>query len=113
MDKKRFNWLNIQKVPDDSGGLYFIWSRNVCVYVGKAERQSLRSRLTQHYSDSHNAKLKNWISSSHPLWFSFEIVKNMEAINAKERNRIKTCAPIANKLLRKTEAQYGDTSSSI
>ena len=113
MQRKIFNWLNIQKAPNDAGGLYFIWSRGVCVYVGKAEHQSLRSRLIQHYTGSHNERLATWINSSHPLWFSTEIVKNMSAINAKERNRIKTFAPLANKLLKKKESQYGHTSSSI
>jgi len=113
MKKRRFNWLNIGKAPDDEFGIYSIWSKNLCIYVGKAEKQSIRSRLQQHYSGSHNDKLDKWIKSSHPLWFSYESVANKTAIDAKERNRIKRFAPITNKVLLKKEAQYGQHVTSI
>lgn len=113
MRLKKFNWLNIQKVPDDEYGIYMIRSKNVCIYIGKAELQSLRSRLIQHYTGSHNEKLAAWIGSSHPLFFAFEIVCNLSAINAKERNRIKSFAPITNKLLNKKEYQYGTISPRV
>tara|TARA_Y100001954_G_C15631776_1_gene513072 strand:- start:144 stop:491 length:348 start_codon:yes stop_codon:yes gene_type:complete len=113
MKKSKFNWLNIQKLPEDVHGIYAIWSRTTCIYVGKAENQSLKKRLTQHYSRCHNEKLKAWINSSHQLWFGIEPVTNLEAIDAKERNRIKKYAPLTNELLRKRENQYGANNSSI
>ena len=105
--KRKFNWLNIQKSPDDEFGIYAIWAKNVCIYVGKAEKQSLRKRLLQHYNKSHNEKLSAWIKSSHPLWFSVETVSNLTSIDAKERNRIKMYAPLTNINLKKKESQYG------
>ncbi len=96
-----------------SFGVYSIWSKNVCVYVGQAKQQSLQSRLRQHYNGSHNEKLNAWIKSSHPLWFTVEPTNNIQGIDAKERNRIKKYAPLTNKLLLKKEYQYGHYSSSF
>ena len=45
MKKSKFNWLNIQKLPEDVHGIYAIWSRTTCIYVGKAENQSLKKDL--------------------------------------------------------------------
>lgn len=113
MKKLKFNWLNIQKLPEDVHGIYSIWSRTTCIYIGKAQNQSLKKRLLQHYSRCHNEKLKAWINSSHQLWFGVEPVTNMGSIDAKERNRIKKYAPLTNELLRKRENQYGTNTSSI
>ena len=113
MKKKRFNWLNIGTAPGDEFGVYSIWSKNLCIYVGLAKEQSLRSRLYQHYSGSHNDILDKWIKSSHPLWFFYESVANNNAIEAKERDRIKRFAPIANKVLLKKERQYGKLITSL
>jgi len=113
MKKRSFNWKNIIKVPDDQYGIYSIWARRICVYVGKAEKQSIRERLLQHYAGSHNDKLDAWLASSHQLWFAYESVENISAINAKERNRIKNFAPLTNKVLQKKEYQYGLNSSCI
>ena len=107
MKKQAFSWRNLSKVPDDEYGVYSIWTKYICIYVGKAEKQSLRQRLLQHYKTSHNNDLYNWIISSHQLWFSYETVSNKKSINAKERNRIKRFAPITNKVLQKKEFQYG------
>ena len=113
MTKKRFNWLNIGKAPEHEFGVYSIWSKNICIYVGLAKEQSIRVRLRQHYSGSHNDILDSWIKSSHPLWFHYESVENKKAIEAKERIRIKRFAPIANKILLKKENQYGQLTTSV
>ena len=85
MKKLKFNWLNIQKLPEDVHGIYSIWSRTTCIYIGKAQNQSLKKRLLQHYSRCHNEKLKAWINSAHQLWFGVEPVTNMGSIDAKEQ----------------------------
>jgi excinuclease UvrABC nuclease subunit len=113
MSKFRFNWHNISKVSDDEYGIYSIWSKNVCLYVGKAEKQSLRKRLLQHYSGSHNDKLTLWLNSSHEKWFSVEIVKNTMMIDVKERQSIKWYAPISNVKLLKKGSQYDNIISRI
>ena len=108
MKKHPFNWLNIQRAPDNEHGIYSVWSNSLCIYVGKATEQSLQARLLTHYRKSHNEKLNAWINSSTPLCFSFEAMKNIGSIDARERNRIKQFAPITNKLLLKKEHQYGN-----
>jgi len=113
MSRLRFNWQNISKISDDQFGIYSIWSKNVCLYVGKAEKQSLRKRLLQHYAGSHNDKLTLWLDSSHAIWFSVEIVKNIKIIDVKERQCIKWCAPISNVKLLKKGSQYGNIISRI
>ena len=111
--KLKFNWFNISKSPDDEFGIYSIWTKSVCVYVGKAEKQSLRVLLLQHYHRSHNDQLNAWIKSSHQLWFTIEPVKNLNSIDAKERNRIKNYAPLTNVKLTKKENQYGNQLTSV
>lgn len=107
MRKLRFNWRNIERAPADIGGVYIIWSKYVCVYVGKTDKQSLRNRLRQHYNGSHNSALNLWLRSSHLLWFSYEARRHASAVAALERNRIKQYAPLTNIRLRKKEEQYG------
>lgn len=112
-EKKLFNYLNIMKAPDDKYGIYSIWSKSICIYVGQARNQSFRERLQQHYNGSHNEKLQAWIQSSHELWYTLESVENPTSIDAKERNRIKRLSPITNKQLRKKESQYGHKLTSL
>lgn len=52
---------NIGEIPDDVIGIYSFWCRGRCLYVGKAEDQSIRVRVGQEYHDSHNDNLKLWI----------------------------------------------------
>lgn len=96
MDRKIFNWRNISRLPHDQYGVYAIWSKSICIYVGQAKRQCVKDRLLQHYAGSHNSYLSLWISSSHVLWFSVEFLKNSAAIDAKERINIKNFAPLTN-----------------
>ena len=98
-----FNYSNVARVPDDAHGIYIFWCNAVCVYVGKAQKLSLRKRLYQHYLASHNDGLRMWIRSSHRLEFQYEVVSDASAISAKERNRIKQLAPLTNRRLLKKE----------
>lgn len=52
-------------MPDDAIGVYGFWCVNPvrCVYVGKAERQSIRKRVKQQWKHSKNPILKSWIRS--------------------------------------------------
>lgn len=61
---------NIDSIPVDAIGIYGFWHprRNSkgrkyrrCLYIGKAERQSIRVRVHQEWMDSHNSGLKKWI----------------------------------------------------
>lgn len=91
-----FSWPNINRIPSDYYGVYSFWANHICIYVGKAERQSIRTRLMQHYSESHNKDLKLWFESSIPIEFMYEAVSYVNAIPAKERNRIREYVPITN-----------------
>lgn len=102
-----FNYANIQRIPDDFHGVYFVWTNSVCVYIGKADKMSLKNRLMSHYKRSHNDSLKLWIDSSHRLLFQYEVVNNPLAISAKERNRIKQLSPLTNVNLIKKGELYG------
>ena len=97
--KLEFNWANIQRVPSSAHGIYIFWRGDICVYVGKAERSSIRKRLSKHYVGTHNEYLKRWIESSITLVFQYEPVESKQSISAKERIRIKKYRPITNVLL--------------
>ena len=42
-------------------GLYAIWYRHRCIYVGESHLQTVYDRLYAHLSSSHNDLLRRWI----------------------------------------------------
>ena len=42
-------------------GLYAIWYRHRCLYVGQSAQQTVYARLYAHLSNCHNERLKLWI----------------------------------------------------
>ena len=58
---KPFRISNISRIPLEAKGVYGIWDKKYCIYVGRSWDQGLRKRLTQHWSNCHNPKLKKWI----------------------------------------------------
>lgn len=42
-------------------GLYAIWYRHRCLYVGKADQGTVHDRLWKHFASSHNPFLRRWI----------------------------------------------------
>jgi len=55
----------LSELPDKSG-VYVFWCKarqgsTKFIYVGMANRQTLRKRLTQHWENSHNTRLTEWI----------------------------------------------------
>jgi excinuclease UvrABC nuclease subunit len=93
--KFSFNYANLQRVPHENG-IYTLWCNRICIYVGKAQASTLNRRLHDHYLRSHNEHLRLWINSSCTLIFQYETVRNILAIPAKERNRIRQLAPLTN-----------------
>lgn len=110
---KRFDWLNIARLQDDEYGVYAIWGKNLCIYVGKAEKQSIKKRLLQHYSGSHNQYLSMWIASTHTLWFDYNVINNIHAINMHEKRKILQLAPLTNVMLIKKEKKNGKYTPSL
>ncbi len=54
---------SIDNIPSDVIGIYGFWYKysNRCIYIGKAENQSIRMRVKQEYENSHNSQLNEWI----------------------------------------------------
>ena len=61
--KRPLRCFNIDRMPDDAIGVYAFWCQKSgrCLYVGKAEQQSIRERVKREWRDSHNKQLKFWI----------------------------------------------------
>ena len=88
------------RIPDDAYGIYGIWFRHLCVYVGKAEIQTIGERLEQHWKSSHNSKLQTWINAKGPeLRVAYKIVPERSKIDTLERYYIRRFQPITNDIM--------------
>lgn len=56
---------HIEDIPSKMKGVYAFWYRpnGRCIYVGKAEKQSIKTRLKQQWLNSRNPDLKLWIDA--------------------------------------------------
>lgn len=59
--RKPFRHANIS--TETATGVYIIWWRKICLYVGKAERQTVGDRMLQHWNECHNIELRTWIEA--------------------------------------------------
>lgn len=101
-EKNRRKWRlrNIESLRSDEYGIYGIWYGKRCIYVGKAETQTIRDRLYQHWTKTHNQTLENWIAAEgSQLDFSYLPVEDRDSIDHNERYYIKRFQPVANKQL--------------
>lgn len=99
MVKKEFNILNIDNLGNESG-IYAFWFNGNCLYVGKAEKQTLKERLTQHYRNCHNNDLKLWIEvHGKRLKFCCLSLQKKDRINFLEKKFIYRLQPMTNKQL--------------
>jgi excinuclease UvrABC nuclease subunit len=96
----RFNYQNIERIPDQVVGVYSFWCNAICIYVGKAKYQPIKKRLRQHYMGCENAELKLWLNSSHLIEFKYDVIRSIDLIDVKERKSIKELAPLTNKKLK-------------
>lgn len=62
-DVLSFRHTDIANIPSNVRGVYAYWCRahGRCIYLGKAEKQSIRDRLMQEWRDPKNEKLKLWM----------------------------------------------------
>lgn len=96
---KEFNILNINNLNDEIG-VYAFWFNGTCIYVGKTEKQTLKERLTQHYRNCHNNRLKLWINVyGKELRFCYLGISNCKKVDSIERTFIYRLQPITNKQL--------------
>lgn len=52
---KSFEYKNYYRIKDS--GIYFFWLDKRCIYIGKAENQTIGDRLKQHRMYCHNENL--------------------------------------------------------
>lgn len=58
-----WSYANITRIPRNIKGVYVIWCPDLMkqIYVGKAERRPIQTRLLEHWQQSHNPTLRWWI----------------------------------------------------
>ena len=75
-----------------------MWYGKRCIYVGKAEEQTIAQRLEQHWKGSHNPDLAAWVSAKgSQLRVRYIVVDNPLEIDRIEKRFIKQLQPLANK----------------
>ena len=103
----RFEWSQRLAVPDDVGGVYTfsicpgIVSHLLCsqlVYVGKAERQTLRARFKQYFGEKNKPKGRPRIQrfmtlSDGYLWFCFARIPDQSLIHDIEADLLNAYLP--------------------
>lgn len=93
-----FKRHNVDKISDNIFGIYGFWYKKRCLYVGKAERQSIKSRLMQHWSNCHNKDLQAWITVyGKDIKIAFKGIDENAIINKSERFYIDFFDPVTNK----------------
>jgi len=90
------------KVPPERNGVYAFWSGRYCVYVGKTEVQTLRKRLCDHWSETHNPRLRKWIAVKKArLMISVHAIDDAKSISTYEKYYIKKFQPLTNVIMYK------------
>lgn len=96
----QFRLSQIEKLDSDACGVYAFWYRNRCIYVGMAQKQSVRRRLLKHWAGTHNEDLKLWIDAKRDaLSVCCKIISRASLIPAEERRQIGKLQPLANKIM--------------
>lgn len=98
-DQIRFRKADLEKIPRQACGVYGIWFKRRCIYIGKAASQSILERLLQHWRGSHNPVLCAWIQAKgSELKVSFQVADDAAQINALEKSCIQRFQPLTNKV---------------
>ena len=85
--------------PATAHGVYGIWFRRRCIYVGKADLQPISTRLKQHWEHSHNERLQAWIKAKgRRLRVSYLALSPRKNIDIYERYFIARFQPITNRV---------------
>jgi len=95
----RFRRTEFDKIPRDAYGVYGIWFRRRCIYVGKAEIQPIPKRLEQHWRESHNPLLKAWVQAKgSELRVAYVVAPERLEASSLERLYIRRFQPLANRV---------------
>lgn len=93
-----FRLAAFEALSVDEHGLYSFWFKRICIYIGKAECSSIRQRLTEHWTKTHNDYLAEWIDAKGPdLRIKFKVINKRAEIEVFERFFIRKFKPLANK----------------
>ena len=94
----RFRRADFDKIPANALGVYGVWFRNRCIYIGEAYAQPIAIRLTQHWRGSHNPDLADWVKAKGPeLRISYIVALDECVIHNLERSCIRRLQPMANR----------------
>jgi excinuclease UvrABC nuclease subunit len=93
----RFRLKNINDIPDGAHGIYGLWYRRRCIYIGKACDQTIATRLQQHWSYSHNSYLNLWLAAkAREMRFAYKVIEDPVLIGQFEKFYIRKFQPITN-----------------
>lgn len=93
-----FKKADFDKIPSHVFGVYGLWYRKRCIYVGKAEQQPIAQRLEQHWKGSHNDHLADWVTAKgSQLRVRYIPVEELSEIDSIEKRYIKNLQPLTNK----------------
>ena len=95
----RFRKADFDKIPPDAFGVYGIWFRNRCIYIGEAYAQPIAIRLAQHWRESHNPELADWVKAKGAeLRVTYIAAVGNHGIHDLERLCIQRFQPMANRV---------------
>ena len=102
-NKMSFRLANIDSIPSNIKGVYAFWYRTngKCIYIGKAEKQSVKRRLKQEWSNSHNPNLNLWINAFSDFLDICYLSVNNDKIDRMETRLIRMWHPETNILKQK------------
>ena len=93
-----FRLKNIEHIQEGVHGIYGFWYRKRrCIYIGKAVGQTISERLEQHWRDTHNHLLRDWMySKGKEMMFTYKVIEEPILIDKFERYYINKYKPVAN-----------------
>lgn len=95
----RFRKADFDKIPRDAFGVYGIWFRRRCIYIGEAYAQPITVRLAQHWKQSHNSELADWVKAKgSQLRVTYVVVSGAHNIHELERSSIRRFQPVTNRV---------------
>ena len=97
-----FTHVNISK-SSPMPGLYSFWYNRKCIYVGIAEKQSIRERLLQHWNNCHNEGLRRWIRAKGSTLSFCYVEIPVRQLRKAERYHIHRLQPLTNIQLSKCQ----------
>ena len=99
VNQLRFRKVDFGEIPSGTYGVYGIWFRRRCIYVGQAKFQPISKRLEQHWRRSHNPQLQAWIEAKgRDLRVAYLVVEDISSVDAIEQLYIRRFQPLTNKV---------------